>query len=63
MNFIMTYFNDILVAITSVVTAASAICALTPNKKDDTLVAKIRSVLDVMALNVGQAKTSSAPAV
>lgn len=56
MNFVITYFNDILVAITSVVTAASAICALTPNTKDDTIVAKIRGVLDVLALNVGKAK-------
>ena len=56
MNFIMTYFADILVAITSVVAAASAICALTPNKKDDTIVAKIRSGLDILALNVGKAK-------
>ena len=52
----MTYFDDILVAITSVVAAASAVCALTPNKKDDTVVAKIRGFLDILALNVGKAK-------
>ena len=57
MKFIITYFNEILVAITSIVTGASAICALTPNKKDDTIMAKVRKVLDIVALNVGQAKT------
>ncbi|MGN1090903.1 MAG: hypothetical protein ACI4RJ_00210 [Alphaproteobacteria bacterium] len=56
MNFVITYFNDVLVAITSVVAAASAVCALTPNTKDDTIVAKIRGILDVLALNVGKAK-------
>ena len=59
MNFIINYFDGILVAITSVVTAASAICALTPNTKDDTFMAKIRSFLDVIALNVGKAKVAA----
>ena len=59
MKFIITYFNEILVAITSIVTGASAICALTPNKKDDTIMAKIRKVLDIVALNVGQAKATT----
>ena len=58
MNFIMTHLDGILVAITSVVTAASAICALTPTPKDDTIVAKLRQFLDVLALNVGKAKVS-----
>ena len=56
MNFIITHLNEILVAITSVVTAASAICALTPTPKDDSVVSKIRQFLDVLALNVGKAK-------
>ncbi len=56
MNFIITHFDEILVAITSVVTAASAICALTPTPKDDTFVAKVRKYLDVLALNIGKAK-------
>ena len=58
MNFIITHLNEILVAITSVVTAASAICALTPTPKDDSIVLKIRQFLDVLALNVGKAKVS-----
>ena len=58
MNFIMIHFNEVLVAITSVVTAASAICALTPTPKDDNFIAKIRGFLDILALNVGQVKNA-----
>ena len=56
MKFIMIHFDEVLVAITSVVTAASAICALTPTPKDDNFIAKVRSFLSVLALNVGEAK-------
>ena len=58
MNFIITHLDEILVAITSVVTAASAICALTPTPADDSFVLKIRKFLDVLALNVGKAKVA-----
>ncbi|MBP5534849.1 MAG: hypothetical protein J6Y03_05030 [Alphaproteobacteria bacterium] len=56
MNFIMVHFDDVLIAVTSVVTAASAICALTPTPKDDNFIAKVRSFLNVLALNVGKVK-------
>ena len=56
MNFIMVHLDDVLIALTSVVTAASAICALTPTPKDDNFVAKVRSFLNVLALNIGGAK-------
>lgn len=58
MNFIITHLDEILVAITSIVTAASAVCALTPTPKDDNLISKIRKFLDVLALNIGKAKVS-----
>ena len=58
MNFIITHLDEILVAITSIVTAASAVCALTPTPKDDNFISKIRKFLDVLALNVGKAKVS-----
>ena len=58
MNFIITHFDEILIAITSVVTAASAVCALTPSPKDDTIVSKIRHGIEVLALNIGKAKAS-----
>ena len=36
--------------------AASVICALTPTKKDDEILAKIYKVLEIFALNIGKAK-------
>ena len=55
MDFVINRFDDILVTISAVVTAASAICALTPNTKDDAFFSKIRRFLNVLALNVGKA--------
>lgn len=45
-----------LLAITSVVTAASAITALTPTKKDDRLRGYILAALNFLALNIGNAR-------
>ena len=56
MTFIITYFNDILIALTSIVTGASAISALTPTSKDDVFWNKIKKVLNFFALNIGNAK-------
>ena len=56
MNFIINHINEILVIISSIIATASAVCALTPSTKDDTIVSKIRQFLDVLALNVGKAK-------
>lgn len=56
MNFIITHIDELLVAVSAVVTAASAICALTPTPKDDAVLTKIRSFLDILALNIGKAK-------
>lgn len=36
--------------------AASAICALTPTRKDDTILAYVYKVLEFLALNIGRAK-------
>ena len=60
MSFIITYFNDILIALTSIVTGASAISALTPTPKDDDFWAKVKKVLNFCALNVGSAKPLAA---
>ncbi len=57
LQFIMTNFNDILGAITSIIAGASALSALTPTQKDDTILGKIKSCLDLFALNIGNAKT------
>lgn len=56
MTWFVTNFDNILFAITAVISAASAVAALTPTPKDDALVAKIRGLVDVLALNVGNAK-------
>lgn len=51
-------------AIMAVVSAASAITALTPTPRDDQILGKIYRVLQVLALNiklVGQSKTSGKP--
>ncbi|OWY39380.1 hypothetical protein CEK28_08660 [Xenophilus sp. AP218F] len=56
----MAHFLDLLQqalpVVTSVISAASAVAAITPNKKDDKVVGTLRRVADVLALNVGHAK-------
>lgn len=45
-----------ILAITSIVAAASAITALTPTKRDDKIRDYILSVLNFLALNIGNAR-------
>ena len=59
LDFIMTNIDTIFIVITSVVTGASAIAAVTPNKSDDKIVAAIKKIADFLALNIGNAKTAS----
>lgn len=49
-------------AILAVVSAASAITALTPSPNDDRLVSRILKVIEVLALNVGHARRGVPPA-
>ena len=60
MKEIITYLvsnaNDILLALSAVVAAASAIAALTPTPTYDSFVAKAYKIVDWLALNVGKAK-------
>lgn len=53
MEFIANNFDTILVAISSVIASASALCALIPDKGKT--ISKIRAFLDVLALNIGKA--------
>ena len=46
----------VLTWVTAIVTAASAIVALTPSPKDDGILANIRKWVEVLALNVKNAK-------
>ena len=47
-----------LVAITGVISAASAVTALTPTKTDDKIINAILKVLNVLSLNVGKNKNA-----
>ena len=58
LNFIITNFNDILGAMTSIIAGASALSALTPSQKDDKVLSKIKTILNIFALNMGNAKTA-----
>lgn len=60
MEFIMNNLEGIYVAISSVVTAASALCALWPSTSANAICEKARRFLDVLALNIGQAKVKNA---
>lgn len=56
MNWILENWAGILTAITSVIAAASAIAALTPTPKDDSFLAKVKGLVNFLALNIGFAK-------
>ena len=43
-------------ALSGIVTAASAVTALTPTPRDDSVVGKIYRVIELLALNIGHAK-------
>ncbi len=58
MQFIINNFSDILGALTSIIAGASALSAITPNDKDDKILSKIKSFLNIFALNIGNAKTA-----
>ena len=48
-------------AATSVVTAASAVSAITPTPKDDNMLSGVLRVLNVLALNIGHAERTTSP--
>jgi hypothetical protein len=48
--------DQIIDALTAIVTGASALAALTPTPKDDTFMGKAYKVVDWLAFNVGKAK-------
>ena len=57
---VVTYFLDnaavIIQALTAIVTAASLISALTPSPKDDGVVKFLLKAVNLLAVNVGNAK-------
>jgi hypothetical protein len=52
------FIDNWLVTLTTAVTIAAAITAITPSTKDDKIVSKIKGFLNVIALNVGNAKNA-----
>lgn len=60
MSNIITYIlensTELIGIATAIVTAASAIAALTPTPADDTWVGKAYRIVDWLALNIGRAK-------
>jgi len=42
--------------VTAIISAASIIAAVTPTPKDDSLVAKVYAIIDLLAVNIGKAK-------
>ncbi len=57
MDWIAANYVQIFNVVTAVIAAASAISALTPSDADNRLVAKIKGLVDFLALNVLNAKT------
>lgn len=53
---VSTHSDQIIGALTSIVTGASALAALTPTPKDDTFMGKLYKIIDFLALNFGKAK-------
>jgi hypothetical protein len=48
--------TEIVAILTSLVTLASLVTAMTPTPKDDAIVGKIYKIVEWLALNVGKAK-------
>ena len=59
-QFMMSHLDSVLIAVSGIVTGASALAALTPTPIDDCLLAKVRRLVDMLALNVGNASPVSA---
>lgn len=55
-SWITEHSAELIAILTGIVTVASAVAALTPTPKDDTIVGKVYKVVDWLALNVGKAK-------
>jgi len=58
MSYLTDHWQAILLAITSVIAAASHIAALTPSTKDDEAVSAIGRIFQFLAGNYGYAKNS-----
>ncbi len=59
MDWILQNYEALLHIVTSVIAAASAVSALTPTETDNYVIAKIKSMADLLALNVNHASNNS----
>jgi hypothetical protein len=55
-EFVIEHWDEICLVITSAVTLAAAVAAITPSKSDDVIVQKLLDLINVLGLNVGKAK-------
>jgi hypothetical protein len=55
-TWISAHAEQVINALTAIVTGASALAALTPTPKDDSFLGKLYKALDFLALNIGKAK-------
>lgn len=56
LNFIINHLNELWIVISSIISGASAITALTPTQKDDNILSQFKKLMNVLALNIGNAK-------
>ena len=56
MAWLLLHITDIIAIVTGVVSTAALVAALTPTPADDSAIAWIRKLIDVLALNIGHAK-------
>jgi len=59
-SFFLANYQTILLAVTGMVTAATAITAVTPSKSDDKVLDAVLKVLNVLAGNVAKNKNKDA---
>ena len=52
----LSLITDIANIATAIVAVSSIVAALTPTPKDDAWIAKLYSIIDIMAINIGKAK-------
>ena len=53
----LDFIGNVIVIVTGIVTVASLIAAATDTPKDDEMIGKLYKLVDILALNIGKAKT------
>ena len=52
----MELIQNIVATVTSIIAIASIVCAMTETPKDDAMLAKFYSIVELLAVNIGKAK-------